>query len=209
MGVTRCGPVRIPHRAVIYPRGHPVPVYTSRAVVPLVRLLSERGTQQEAVRATPGKQPRCFRSDETNAQKRHRTRGPGEACTPQTRPPIPGQLPGPTRHSRCRFHQGTDRAVRGRLFLAPVPGPRSYPEGEPAMVERQTPDDCRTGRSEGLGARGCRLATGPRMGTRGPGPGCGTGRGAVADTDETVTVPRPTPDRSVTSLDSAIPKEAR
>jgi hypothetical protein len=141
MGVTRCGPVRIPHRAVIYPRGHPVPVYTSRAVVPLVRLLSERGTQQEAVRATPGKQPRCFRSDETNAQKRHRTRGPGEACTPQTRPPIPGQLPGPTRHSRCRFHQGTDRAVRGRLFLAPVPGPRSYPEGEPAMVERQTPDD--------------------------------------------------------------------
>ena len=174
-----------------------------------VRLLSERGRQQEAIRATPGKQPRCFRSDETDAQKRHRTRGPGEAGTPPARPPVPGQLPGPARHSRCRVHQGTDRTVRGRMFLAPVPGPRGDPEGEPAVVDRQTSGDRRKGRSEGLGARGCRLAAGPRLGTRGPGPGRGTGREAVADTDATVTVPRRSPSRSVASLDSAVPRETR
>ena len=95
------------------------------------------------------------------------------------------------------------------LFLAPVPGPRRNPEGEPEVVVRQTPGDRRTGQSEGLGTRGCRLVACPRLGTRGPGPGRETGRETVADTNGTVTVPRPSPGRSVASLDSAVPRETR
>jgi len=175
----------------------------------LVRLLSDRGRRQEAFSAAPGQQPRRFRPDETDAATEHRTRGPGEAGTPPARPPVPGELPGSARHPRHRVHQGTDRTVCGRMFLAPVPGPRDDPEGEPAVVDRQASGDRRKGPPEGLGTRGCRLVACPRLGTRGPGPGRETGRETVADTNGTVTVPRPSPGRSVTSLDSAVPRKTR